>query len=195
MKRKNPPKTWAAMLRAPATSWASRKDVGKSLVGDHENGGQETTRAIMRHADRHFNFRDVCSQTPHLVGRGRIDNRFDFGDPVGRKASLLRMLPNDLFTGSDIHAVELVGGDVTLHPLDFGAKRAQYLAGSLRNALQLSRRQIPGSRQVAFDDVLGQGGVLKDRDGRSASAGGRARVLAAGCQRWPGRISFCRQSE
>ena len=57
-----------------------------------------------------------------LAGEGETghSSRSDPGDLVHRKAAAIRVLPNDLHVVRVVDAVDLVVGDVAMHPLDFG---------------------------------------------------------------------------
>src|SRR5215813_2313804 len=54
--------------------------------------------------------------------RGGIDGGLDLRDLVSGKAALLGMLADRLLIRSDVYAINLVLGDVTVHPLHLGTK-------------------------------------------------------------------------
>src|SRR5262245_38975520 len=56
--------------------------------------------------------------------RSRIDHLADLGDLRCRKATDLRVLPNDVLVFGEINAERLVVGDVGLNPLDVRTKLA-----------------------------------------------------------------------
>ena len=69
--------------------------------------------------------RDV---TAHLLCRRRVNHRSHLGDAIGRKASLFRVFPNCGFAGGDVHAVDLVIGDVAVEPLDLRPHALEHVA-------------------------------------------------------------------
>src|SRR5438093_13530056 len=73
-----------------------------------------------------------------LRGRG-VDHGPDLGDLVGREAPLLGVLPHHVRVGRDVHAVELVIGDVAGDPLDLGSQVLEHAARLLRDPLELLR--------------------------------------------------------
>src|SRR5215469_64943 len=84
-------------------------------------------------------------------GGSRIDHGFDFQDVVRREAALSRVLTYGLFIRRDIDAVDLVGSDIALYPLDLGPQVAKHTAGSLRDRLKLMRGESPRAGQIALD--------------------------------------------
>ena len=92
-----------------------------------------------------------------LLGGGRVDDRFDFGNSVGREAALLRVFTDQLLVRRDIDTINLVAGDVTLDPLDFRAELIQNSARFPGNSFQLGRRHLSGAGDYTFDDVFGHG--------------------------------------
>ena len=92
-----------------------------------------------------------------LFGRGRIDDVAHLRDAVGRKAGVLRMLPDQLGIGRAVDAVDLVIGDVAMDPLDVGSHILEHAAGLLRRALQLPARERAGTGHFTFDHELGHG--------------------------------------
>src|SRR5271166_5834335 len=89
-----------------------------------------------------------------LRGRG-IDDRSDLGNTIRREASLAGMFADELLVGRIVDAVDLVIGDIAVHPLNLGAEVLEYTARFLRDALQLFRRKLSGARQFALDHVFG----------------------------------------
>src|SRR5438105_15016793 len=87
--------------------------------------------------------------------RGRINHRAHLRDAIGREAALFGVLAHGLFIGRDVDAIDLVVGDVTLHPLDLWAHAAQHSARFLRDALQLRFGQLSGVGNFALNDELG----------------------------------------
>src|SRR5687767_15564149 len=71
------------------------------------------------------------------LGRRRVDRGPDAGDAVCRKSAPARVLANQTFVRSVVHAIDLVARDVAVHPLDVGAEFAEHAAGFLRNGLQI----------------------------------------------------------
>jgi len=63
-----------------------------------------------------------------LLGCRRIKLCGNSGDTTRRKAPLLGMLPNHLFIGCDVKAVDPVVGHIALLPLNLGTHLAQYTA-------------------------------------------------------------------
>jgi hypothetical protein len=84
-------------------------------VGDHLDAGRH------RPAPR-FERRPCCS----LLGRRRIDHVADLADLVRWEAAALSVLADDLFVGRTIDAVDLIVGDVAVHPLNFRPKIAKH---------------------------------------------------------------------
>src|SRR3990172_4870841 len=76
-----------------------------------------------------------------LSGRG-IDDGLDSRDSIRRKASLPGMLPHHLFVGSNVHAIDLVAGDIAFLPLDPRPQAIQHAAGFFRDGPQLLRRHV-----------------------------------------------------
>ncbi|MNY24741.1 hypothetical protein D3C86_1584790 [compost metagenome] len=71
-----------------------------------------------------------------LLRRRGVDDVHDLGYAVGRETTLPGMLPDELLIRRDVHAVELVAGDVTLQPLHF-RQIAQDFARLLRDGFQI----------------------------------------------------------
>jgi hypothetical protein len=67
------------------------------------------------------------------------------------------MLADEILTGCDVNAVNLVLRDETLHPLYFGAEIAENVAGFLRDSLKLSRGKGTGAGYLAFNNKPGHG--------------------------------------
>jgi hypothetical protein len=80
----------------------------------------------------------VPRDAPHplvLLGRvlcGRVDHLADFGDLGRWEAAQFRMLLYDVLVLGQVDTEGLVSGDVTLHPLNVGAKLAQDAVGLRR---------------------------------------------------------------
>jgi len=77
------------------------------------------------------------------LGCSRIDHGFDLQDAVRREAALSRVLTYGLFVRRDVDAVDLVGSDIAVYPLDPGPQVAKHTAGSLRDRLKLMRGEFP----------------------------------------------------
>ena len=93
-----------------------------------------------------------------LFRRGGIDDAGDFADPIGREAALLSVLADGLLAVGDVDAVDLVGGDEALHPLNVRAHVADDATGVLRDGLQLFRLRRADVRNVSLDNILWHGG-------------------------------------
>jgi hypothetical protein len=65
------------------------------------------------------------------------------------------MFTNHLFAGSDIVAVNLVGGHLAEQPWDCRSEFIENAARFLRYGPDFVRRRSSNSRNVALDDVLG----------------------------------------
>src|SRR5687768_2588855 len=89
-----------------------------------------------------------------LFRGGRVDHRLDLDDLVGREASALRMLADDVFARRAINAVDLVFGDIAVDPLDLRPELAQDLARGLRGHLQVRRPELADSGHFTLDDIL-----------------------------------------
>src|SRR5687768_3501817 len=88
-----------------------------------------------------------------LRGRG-VDHLTHLRDLVGRKPALLRVLPDHLHVGGDVHAVDLVVGDVARHPLDLRAQVLEHAARLLRDPLELFPGEPARAGQLPLDHVL-----------------------------------------
>src|SRR5690606_26649133 len=97
---------------------------------------------------------------PSGLGGGRIDDRPDLHDVIRGETRLLRVLPDVLLAGRDVHAVDRVVRDETLDPLHLWAELRKHVAGPLRCTPQLFRRHAPGPRYLASDQVLRHGLLL-----------------------------------
>ena len=60
-----------------------------------------------------------------LFSRGGVDNRLDFSDFVVGKSPACGVVADRFLVGGDVHAVDLVVGDVAVDPLDLGAHFGQ----------------------------------------------------------------------
>src|SRR5207237_9975980 len=89
-------------------------------------------------------------------GRG-IDDALDLGDLVGGETALLRVLAHHLLARGEVHAVDLVAGDVALHPLDLRPQTLEHVARFLRDCLQLVGAELAGAGDLALDEVFGHG--------------------------------------
>src|SRR4051794_40570644 len=122
--------------------------------------------------------------------RGRVDDRPDPRDAVGGEPALPGVLAHRLLVRREVHAVDLVVGDVALDPLDLRPHPPQDAAGLLRDGLELLGGQLPGAGDLSLDDELGHGGTflscgsLPDTPG---PAGGTSNPGAARRRRGPGR--------
>ncbi len=70
------------------------------------------------------------------------------------------MAADDVFAGGDVDAVDLVGGDVGVDPLDVGADVADDGAGVPGGGYELVGREIADAGHVAFDEELWHGCFL-----------------------------------
>ena len=86
--------------------------------------------------------------------RRRINNRFDFGNPIRWKASLFGMLAHGRLIRGDIHAIDFVIGYIAFEPLDLWSQFPKDTARFLRDSLQLIRCELSGSRDFTFDYVF-----------------------------------------
>ena len=88
-----------------------------------------------------------------LVGfsGGRVDDRSDLTDLVGRESAEFGMLPDEIFVRRDVDAVDLVISDIALKPLDFGSKLVQHGTGGLRYPLKIGGAEFACARNVTFD--------------------------------------------
>jgi|HubBroStandDraft_4_1064222.scaffolds.fasta_scaffold296455_2 hypothetical protein len=75
-------------------------------------------------------------------------------DAIGRDTDFLRVFPDQSFVGSEVHAIDLVAGDVALQPLNFGAHLPENLNGFAREFLDFGVRKISGSGDFPLDDKL-----------------------------------------
>jgi hypothetical protein len=89
-----------------------------------------------------------------LLGSGRIDQPPHGRDAIGRDTYFLRVFPDQSFVGSEIHAIDLVAGDIALQPLNFGAHLPENLNGSAREFLDFGIRKVSGSGDFPLDDKL-----------------------------------------
>src|SRR5262249_38784762 len=94
------------------------------------------------------------------LGRRRVDDRFDFRDAVRRKSALLRVFADQCLAGRVVNAIDLVGGDVAVDPLNLRAEVLEHPAGFLRDGLESLGRHIARAGDFAFNHVLRHGEVL-----------------------------------
>jgi len=64
---------------------------------------------------------------------------------------------DDLFIGSDVDAVDLVGGDEGGEPLHVGVEASEGAAGAFGDGDELFAREVAGVGDVAFDQKLWHG--------------------------------------
>src|SRR5690606_11147 len=69
-----------------------------------------------------------CPAACRLLGGRRIDHRRHLRHTVGGKATLLRMLANEVLVRRDVDTVDLVAGHVAVQPLHLGAELAEHPA-------------------------------------------------------------------
>src|SRR6516165_7266810 len=97
-------------------------------------------------------------QKSRYLGRtGARDDGFNFADAISGEAALHCMFADGCFIGCDVDAVNLVGGDVAVHPLDLGTQVAEDATGLLRDCVKFFGLEVARSGDVAFDDVFGHG--------------------------------------
>src|SRR5262245_51098212 len=89
-----------------------------------------------------------------LLRRCGVDDRRDARDPVGRKATELRVTHDQRFVRRVVDAVDLVGGHVAVDPLHAGSKACEDAAGFLRDLLEFRRAQLAGTGYVPLDHEL-----------------------------------------
>src|SRR5206468_77935 len=75
-------------------------------------------------------------------------------NPVGRESALAGVLLDQLLVRGDVHAVNLVVGDVAVQPLDARAQPVQDAAGLLREGLKVPLAHSPRVRDVPLDEVF-----------------------------------------
>src|SRR5205823_3570222 len=93
--------------------------------------------------------------TPSLAGRKRldrlrlgrcwIDHGANFRNPVRWEPPLFCVLADHRLVRRDVHAINLIAGDVAVKPLNLRAEALQHVARLLRNPLKLQRRQLAGA--------------------------------------------------
>src|SRR5258706_339990 len=99
---------------------------------------------------------------PGRAGRGvRLDPHsasgfaLDLGPAVCWKAALLGVLANHRFVRSDVDAVDLVPGNVALHPLNLRTQVAQDAARLLGDSMKLLGGKRSRSGNLTLDHILG----------------------------------------
>src|SRR3712207_2974857 len=98
-----------------------------------------------------------------LLGGRRIDDAGDAGDAVRREAAAARVLTNRRLVGRVIDAVDLVGGNEALDPLDVAAGVIEVPNDAARlggDRLEVGGAQLPRARDLALDDELRHGYLL-----------------------------------
>src|SRR3954453_22058966 len=75
-------------------------------------------------------------------GGGGVYNVLDLGDTVCRESAAGRVFADQIFVRSDIYAVDLIGRDIALDPLDLRPELLQDAARRLRYRLQLGRGRV-----------------------------------------------------
>ena len=89
-----------------------------------------------------------------LVQGGRVNEATHCRDPIGWDTGQARMLPNSIFIGRDVNAVDLVLGDITVQPLDLRSYSTQSLQRTEGHLPDLHIGQGSGARDLAFDYKL-----------------------------------------
>src|SRR5882672_3505677 len=84
----------------------------------------------------------------------RIDYRRHFEHSVSGESSESGVLADDVGVWGDIDTGDLVLGHEALYPLDAGTQLLQYVAGTLRDTLQVCGGNCCRIRDFAFDQVL-----------------------------------------
>ena len=84
----------------------------------------------------------------------RIDEPAHCGNAVGRNADSAGMLPDAVFVGRQVHAVDLIFGDVTMEPLNLRPHVLQRLQRLQRHLPDLGSDSAPSARDFAFDYEL-----------------------------------------
>src|SRR5205085_9685835 len=90
-----------------------------------------------------------------LFGGGGVHHVAHFGHLVAGKSSALSMLTDHLLVGRAIDAVDLVVGNVAVHPLDLRPKVFQHRTGRLRRLPEVFGPKLAGARHFTLDYVLG----------------------------------------
>src|SRR4030088_2397351 len=88
------------------------------------------------------------------LGRGRIDHAFDLGDSVGWESSLFGVFFDHFLVGSDVHAINFVVSHVAVYPLNLRAQSLKYVAGFLRNGLNLLLSQASCVGDISLDHIF-----------------------------------------
>ena len=113
---------------------------------------------------------DGCSRCDRSALRCRgVDDGLDGRDDIGGKSSVGGVTADDVFVWGDVDAVDLVGRDIGVDPLDLRTDVPDDGAGVLGGGYKLGGGEIADIRDVAFDEEF--------RHGRSPSLGSGARCF------------------
>src|SRR5262245_30911908 len=98
--------------------------------------------------------RKVYSIATLFRGR-RVNARLYFADGIDGKASAHRVLANELGARREVKAVELVVGDIAVHPLNLRAEVMQNAARLGGDVMRLAGAPLCRVGNRSFDEVLG----------------------------------------
>src|SRR6266853_3491314 len=84
----------------------------------------------------------------------RIDDRRNLQHAIRGESSESGVLADDVGVWGNVDAGDLVLGHEALDPLDAGTELFQYVAGTLRDSLQVDGGNCRRIRDLAFDQVL-----------------------------------------
>jgi hypothetical protein len=79
-------------------------------------------------ADTRMNPKRTHGSEAVLLRRGRVDHRPHARNDIGRKASVVRVLPHHLHVRRNVDAVDLIVRHVAFNPLDLRAQASQHVA-------------------------------------------------------------------
>src|ERR1039457_4664068 len=125
------------------------------MRGDDEkqnDGGVSSHAVTLWH--RCMTFTRILLYPVRSLCRCGIDDAAHLRDLVSREAALAGVFADQFFVGRDVHAIQLVIGDVTLDPLNRRSEVAENATRGLRNALELVFGQVAGLGDFAFNYVL-----------------------------------------
>ena len=81
-----------------------------------------------------------------------VDHSADSGDTIGGNADAPGMFKDGCFVGREVDAINLVAGDIAMHPLNIRTQRLENVDGLSRKLAQFRLREIADSGDFALDD-------------------------------------------
>ena len=109
-------------------------------------------------------------------GGGGVDDGFDGCNNVGGESAFGGVFADEVFVGGDVDAVDLVGCDIGMDPLNLWAQLSEDTTGGLGDGSELLGGKLAGFGNVALDEELWHWVFL------------RGGVVFAACTKISGRV-------